>query len=164
MLRLKYALGLACYVGNLVLATPIDIQQGSSLDLNTIFQPSGSVTSPLNLTVSGDTQVQCDGASYGFDLDVVDCEEAKAYVPPNRDQVQWVERNTAWQKEHVPLPYRAMGRKATCYVQTVLVGGATSARASANLVRNAAALLRNRCYAAGKLQGGIATNIGKEIS
>ena len=178
MLRLKYVLGLALYVGNLVLATPISPfainttpstpptgnDQSLSLDLNSIVPSNESVTLPLNLTGSQDTHIQCDGASYGFDLDVFDCEEAKAYVPPGRDQVQWVERNTAWQKEHVPLPYRAMGSKATCYVQPVLVEGATSASASANEVRNAAAMIRAKCFAGGKLQGGMATKIGKEIS
>ena len=163
MLRLKYALGLASYVGNLVSAAPFVDVRMPSLDLNSTVPSNRSVSLPLNLTGSEDTHIQCDGASYGFDLDVFDCEEAKAYVPPGRDQVQWVERNTAWQKEHTPLPYRAMGSKATCYVQPVLVEGAASAKASANEVRNAAAMIRNRCFVGGKLQGGIATKIGKEI-
>ena len=167
MLRLKYVLGLASYVGHLALATPIGthyVSNGQSLYLNSILPSNESVTLPLNLTGSRDTQIHCDGASYGFDLDVFDCEEAKAYVPRGRDQVQWVERNTAWQKEHVPLPYRSMGSKAACYVQPVLVEGATSARASANEVRNAAAMIRGTCFAGGKLQGGMATKTGKEIS
>lgn len=172
MLRLKYILGLASYVGNLVLASPlmtpsintILVDNGQTLDLNTILPSNESVTLPLNLTGSQDTHIQCDGTSYGFDLDVFDCEEAKAFVPRGRDQLQWVERNTAWQKEHVPLPYRSMGNKATCYVQPVLVEGATSARASANEVRNAAAMIRGTCFAGGKLQGGMATKIGKEFS
>ena len=164
MLRLLYALALACYVSNSVSATPLVNVQDSSIYLNSILPSNGSVTLPLNLTGSEDTHIECDGASYGFDLDVFDCEEAKKYIPPGRDQVQWVERDTAWQKEHVPLPYRSMGSKATCYVQPVVVEGATSAKASANEVRNAAAMIRNRCFVGGKLQGGIATKIGKEIS
>ena len=174
MLRLKYTLGFASCVCNLVLATPlgpvssrqdppVDIQR-STLDLNSIFPSNGTVGLPFNLTGSEDTHVQCDGASYGFDLDVLDCEDANTYVPPGRDQIQWLERNSTWQKESVPLPYRAMGSNATCYIQAVLVEGAASAMASTNEVRNAAAMIRRKCYAGGKLQGGIATKIGKELS
>ena len=166
MLRLKYTLAFASYVGNLVLATPITknvylSSLNSSLDLNSIMPSNETVTLSLNLTGSEGTHIQCDGASYGFDLDVSDCEEAKKYVPFGRDQVQWVERDTTWKKEHVPLPYRVMGSKATCYVQPVLVEGAAFAKASTNQVRNAAAMIRNRCFAGGKLQGGIATKIGE---
>ena len=169
MLRLNYVLGLASYVGNLVSATPISTSPlgrvlGPSLDLNSFLPSNASVASPFNLTGSEDTHIQCDGASYGFDLDVSDCEEAMAYVPPGGDQIQWVDRDTHSQVGHVPLPYRAMGSKATCYVQAVLVDGAASAEASANEVRNAAAMIRGKCYAGGKLQGGIATKIGKELS
>ena len=174
MLRLKYALGLASYVGSLVLASPlaplstdqaspVDIPR-SSLDLNSIFRPNGTVGLPFNLTGSEDPHVQCDGAAYGFDLDVLDCEDAMAYVPPGRDQIQWLERDTTWKQKYVPLPYRAMGSNATCYVQAVLGEGAASAMASTNEVRNAAAMIRSKCYAGGKLQGGIATKIGKEPS
>ena len=163
MLRLKYALGLASYLGNLVLAAPGSNGPDSSLYLNSITPSNESVTLPLNLTGSEDTHIECNGASYGFDLDVSDCEEAKAFVTFGRDQLQWVERNTPWQKEHVPLPYRAMGSKATCYVQPVLLEGATSAKASTNEVRNAAAMIRGKCSVGGKLQGGKATKIGKEV-
>ena len=166
MLRLKYVLGLASYVGNLISATPIALVgngQGSSLDLNSYLPSNGSAESPFNLTGSEDIHIQCDGASYGFDLDVSDCEEATAYVPPGRDQILWVERNSTSKEKHVPLPYRSMGSKATCYVQAVLGDGAASAEASANEVRNAAAMVRGKCYAGGKLQGGIATKIGKDF-
>lgn len=169
MLRLTYTLGLASYignlwVGNLVLAGPVGNGQGSPLYLNSIMPPNGSVTLPSNLTDNRDIHIRCDGASYGFDLDVFDCEEAKKYVPFGREQVQWVERNTAFVKQYVALPYRSMGSKAKCYVQPVVVDGATSAKASTNEVRNAAAMIRGTCFAGGKLQGGIATKIGKEIS
>ena len=117
---------------------------------------------PLNVTGSKDVHIQCDGASYGFDLDISDCEEATAYFPIYPDQVQWAERDTGSQKQIFPLPYRAMGNKASCYVQPVLIDGATSAKAAPNEVRNAAAMIQDRCASGGKLQGGRATNIGKK--
>lgn len=179
-MSLKYVLGYALYVGTLVLAKPVEPPSASSvpdsaggaielhppsdpvaLTLEPTSASSDSITWP-NVTGGNSIHVQCDGVSYGFDLDIVDCEEAKAYVPPSPDQVQWAERHTGWQKQIFPLPYRSMGNKASCYVEPILISGATSARANLNEVRNAAAAIRNRCAFGGKLQGGIAINIGKE--
>ena len=105
--------------------------------------------------------IQCNGSLYGFDLDIGDCEEAKAYFPASSDQAQWATRHTGWQKDIFGLPYRAMGDKALCYVQPVIIDGASSAKATPNQVRNAAAMIRHKCASGGKLQGGIATNIGE---
>lgn len=131
-----------------------------ALSLNLTSASNGSVPS-FNVTSDNNEHVQCDGASYGFDLDIGDCEQAKAEVPPSAEEFQWAERQTGWQKEIAALPYRTMGEKASCYVQTVLIGDATSAKASLNQVRNAAALIRHVCASRGKLWGGIATKIGE---
>lgn len=172
----KYALGYASCIGTLVLAKPLALNSSEAyksslytklslpsdlqaLDLNSL-SPSNGPTASLNVTGGPDLHIQCDGASYGFDLDIEDCERAKAYVPPGSEQVQWAERHTGWQKRIMPLPYRSMGDKAVCYVQPLLVDGATSAKASFNDIRNTAAAIRHRCFSGGKLQGGIATNIG----
>ena len=142
----------------------MELQRPPDLLNSTLYASSASNESVTSLDVTGDNdiEIQCDGASYGFDLDISDCEEAKAYFTANPDQFQWAERHTGWQKQIFPLPYRAMGNKASCYVQPVLSSGATSARATPNEVRNAAAAIRHKCYSGGKLQGGIATNIGKK--
>ena len=173
----KYALGVAFYIGSRVLANPILQRPGFNmssagdhiiqtsdplpLDLKPTSASNPSPT-PLNVTSSKDVHIQCDGASYGFDLDISDCEEANAYFPIYPDQVQWASRHTGSQKQIFPLPYRAMGDKASCYVQPVLIDGATSAKAAPNEVRNAAVMIRDRCASGGKLQGGMATNIGKK--
>ncbi|KAL9077235.1 MAG: hypothetical protein Q9161_000501 [Pseudevernia consocians] len=120
---------------------------------------NASVTA-FNVTGAEDIHIQCDGSSYGFDLDVVDCKEANAYVPSSPDQVLWAESQTGLQEKIFALPYRAMGDKAMCYVQPLLINGTSSARATPNQVRNAAAAIRLNCASGGKLQGGIATNIG----
>ena len=173
---LKYALILTSYIGTLVLANPVHfhtidnvtiIQAHPASDFLTLdlepTSPSDESTLP-SVTGNQDTHIHCDGASYGFDLEIFECEEAKAHFPVDGNQVQWAERHTGWQKRIFPLPYRAMGNKASCYVQPILIDGATSARASPNEVRNAAVMIRSRCYSGGKLQGGIATNIGEEMS
>ena len=179
-MSLKYSLIYTGYIGTLVIGNPTThlARQlvNSTLDPTPNFR--NGTLHMLNETVNGtpymlnetvasldvagidDIHIQCDGASYGFDLDIVDCEKAKAYIPASSKQVQWAERHTGWQKEIFLLPYRAMGNKALCYVQPILIDRATSARANTNQVRNAAAAIRDECYSNGKLQGGIATNIG----
>lgn len=131
-----------------------------ALASNLTSASNGSVPS-FNVISDNRVHIQCDGASYGFDLDILDCEQAKAEIPANAEEFQWAERHTKWQKEIFALPYRSMGDKASCYVQTVLIGNAGSAKASLNQVRNAAASIRHKCASGGKLRGGIATNIGE---
>lgn len=169
---LKYALVYAVYLGTLVIGNPTTLLARQLVNVTfvgpTPALPNGTLymlnetVASLNVTGGNDIHIQCDGASYGFDLDIVDCEEAKAYIPVSPEQVQWAERHTGWQKEIFLLPYRTMGDKALCYVQPVLIDGATSARANPNQVRNAAAAIRHKCASGGKLQGGIATNIGRQ--
>ena len=167
---LEYILGYALCLWTVVLATPqglpipagglANIRVLGNQSLNPMVMFNESVTS-FNVTADNEIQIQCNGSSYGFDLDINDCEEAKAYFPASSDQVRWATRNTGWQKIIFPLPYRAMGDKALCYVQPVIINGASSAKATPNQVRNAAAKIRHECFSGGKLQGGVATNIGE---
>lgn len=132
-----------------------------SIVLPLAFNQNPASNTSVNGTRNNNMRIQCDGASYGFNLDIDDCEQAKAEIPASADEFQWAERHTGWQKRIETLPYRSMGDKASCYVQTVLIGNAASAKASLNQIRNAAASIRNTCASGGKLQGGIATNIGE---
>ena len=173
---LKYALGYASCVGILVLAKPLELRSGPNiagsvarlhpssdliaLNLDPIPTSNQSLMSLQDAEDKG-IRIQCDGSSYGFDLDIYDCEEAEAYFPADSHPALWAERHTGWQKEIVfPLPYRSMGDKALCYVEPVLVDDATSARATPHDVRNAAVAIRHECASGGRLQGGIATDIG----
>ena len=176
---LKYVLTLAFCLGTLVLATPVSLHKNATvsgkstnqvnpvINLASNFGPILNDESSTSLSAASsaeDIQIHCNGASYGFDLDMSDCEQAKAYLASSPDEVQWPERHTGVEgveNQGPPLPYRSMGDNASCYVQPVLMDGATAARASPNHVRNAAAMIQNRCFSGGKLQGGMATNIGK---
>lgn len=155
-MSLKYALFYTSCLWILVLPKPLTRNHQRDATILT-----ASVTS-FNVTGDEDIHIHCDGSSYGFDLDITDCEEAEAYVPFSPDPVWWAERHTGWQKKIFPLPYRAMGDKGMCYVQPVLINDASSAQATPNQVRNAAAAIRHKCASGGKLQGGIATSIGKK--
>ena len=175
-MTLKYTLGCALYVGSLVLARPAVVDPDLNISDSTIkvnslpvyalsvlpttALPIEPITS-LDITGGEDIHIQCDGPSYGSDLDISDCGEANAYLAAGSDQYQWAERHSGSQKESLALPYRSMGDKASCYVQPVLINGASSARATFDEIRNAAAMIRGRCFSGGKLQGGMATKIGK---
>ncbi len=170
---MKYALSLASCLGSLVLATSVSLHVNATVsgnptnrvnpntNLTLDLDSSEVITSPSVTSSEEDIHIQCNGASYGFDLDISDCEQAKAYLESSPGEVQWAERHTAEQNQGIPLPYRIMGDNASCYVQPVLMDGAPAAKASANQVYNAAAMIQNRCFSGGKLQGGMATKIGK---
>ena len=167
----KYALAYASYISTLVLAKPIgslgpipDPLQASAQneDLYPLSMSNDSATSS-DLKGEQDIHIECDGSSYGLDLDITDCELAKAFVPPSLEEILWAERYTGSLKRYQPLPYRSMGEKATCYVEISLINGATSGKASTSQMRNAAAMIRHQCYSGGKLQGGVATNIGMKF-
>ena len=156
----KYALGYTFYLLTLVLAKPLQTSTQSG-DLYPLSMSNDSATSSNTLGFEN-IHVECNGASYGSDLDITDCELAKAFVPANSEEIIWAGRN-GMVKQYHPLPYRSMGSKAICYVETSLIIGAGTAKASTNQIRNAAAMIRHRCYSGGRLHGGIATNIGMKI-
>ena len=162
-MSLKYALAYASYILTLVLAKPLGTSgPRAGGDLYPLSMSNDSATSS-DLQGDENIHIECNGSSYGFDLDITDCELAKAFVPANSEEIVWAERHTALLKRYQTLPYRSMGEKAVCYVETSLINGATFAMASTNQIRNAAVMIRHQCYSGGRLQGGIATNIGMKI-
>jgi len=71
------------------------------------------IVSSLNATVSNaPMRVECSGPSYGYNLNLVDCEDAKSYIAFDSRQFTFAQRHTP---EFVkgggifPLPYRLMG-------------------------------------------------------
>ena len=166
-MSLKCAVAYASCILTVVLAKPLGFPGSMPTALQASTQSDGlyplsmsndSATSDLK--IYDNIHIECNGSSYGFDLDITDCELAKAFVPASSGEILWAERSSRSLKQYSPLPYRSMGEKAICYVETSLINGATSGMASTNQIRNAAAAIRHQCYSGGRLQGGIATNIG----
>lgn len=116
----------------------------------------------LNASEENAFNIRCDGETYGYNPNIIDCESAKDYLLP--DTKIWVfgERHTGLPEDIVPLPYRVMGDRGLCYVQAVLIGDHITARASLNSLRQAAASLVVQCATSVVSQGGIATRIGKK--
>ena len=129
-----------------------------ALDLDPTRETNDSLAS-----FSGENlHIQCDGYSYGTGLNLSDCQEAIAFFPASFRQVQWAERHTGLPEQTFPLPYKAMSNFGSCYVQPVLVNGASSATASPDQVRYAAAAILNQCATSETVVGGNATNIGEK--
>ena len=115
----------------------------------------------LNASAENRFNVHCDGATYGYNPNIIDCEQAVDYLIPDTTIWTFGQRHTGLPEVTVPLPYRIMGDRGLCYFQAILVGDSTTATASIDMIRRAAQSLVLQCAAGGESQGGIVTNIGK---
>ncbi|KAL6717282.1 hypothetical protein ACLMJK_005197 [Lecanora helva] len=108
------------------------------------------------------TFVECDGATYGFNLDLNDCEDARNNVPYKSQQFTFAQRHTSAfvKKKMYPLPHRTMSDKGSCYVDINLEEGQSTGHSSLGQVQIAADAIISRCVKNGIPQGGIAHNIG----
>ena len=123
--------------------------------------PSNAFPPPHDTSAGNNLNIRCDGETYGYNPNIIDCESAKEYIDPETTIWTIGERHTGLPEITVPLPYRIMGDKGLCYIQPVLIGDHTTAKASLNMVRRAATALIMQCAISTVAQGGIATNIGK---
>lgn len=147
-------------------ATPFQPTKDSAMKLSdtpNLVKPIFALnTSVLPVDSSGENtfNIRCDGETYGYNPNIVDCEGAKEYLLPDTTIWTWAERHTGLPNT-VPLPYRIMGDRALCYIQATLIGDHRTAQASTNMLRQAGAALVLRCATNTVSQGGIATEIGK---
>ena len=155
---------LTLVIGFVKLCSPLHLRRDDTLTF--LGTPNIVKTVPsLNVSINtpGDNSftIHCDGDTYGYNPDIRDCEAAKENLAP--DSTIWTmgERRTGLPPDTVPLPYRVVGDRGFCYVQPVLIGDHKTAKASINMVRQAAANIIVRCATDTSSQGGIATNIGK---
>ncbi|CAF9941111.1 hypothetical protein IMSHALPRED_002431 [Imshaugia aleurites] len=146
-------------------ATPFQPTKDSAMKLSdtpNLVKPIFALnTSVLPVDSSGENtfNIRCDGETYGYNPNIVDCEGAKEYLLPDTTIWTWAERHTGLPNT-VPLPYRIMGDRALCYIQATLIGDHRTAQASTNMLRQAGAALVLRCATNTVSQGGIATEIG----
>lgn len=164
---LKNPLLLVLSCGFLVSAIPLELTENSASKLSPIpnivkpiFSSSASIP-PLNASAENAFNIRCDGETYGFHPNIVDCEGAKEYLMPDTRTWTFGERHTGLPANVLALPYRIMGDRGLCYVQAVLIGDHTTAKATLSMLRRAAAALVLQCATSLVSQGGIATNIGR---
>ncbi|KAM0796759.1 hypothetical protein BDR22DRAFT_824859 [Usnea florida] len=124
-----------------------------------LFPSNASIQDP-NPSSGNELDIQCDGANYGYNPSISDCEGARSDIPPDSEQLIFGERHTGLPESTVSLPYILMGDKAECYFQPINIGDGATARASLYQIRNAASALFLKCASNNPSQGGIVKNIG----
>ena len=152
----------------IVSATPFQPTADHTSELSATPNIIGPVTlsnasiPPLDASEENGLNIRCDGETYGYNPNIVDCEDAKEYLLPDTKTWTFGERHTDLPADILPLPYRVMGDRGLCYIQTVLVRDHKTAKATLSMLRRAATALVVQCATSVVSQGGIATNIGKE--
>ncbi len=157
----------------------MDLSNLTSLDL--LGSSDGSIQA-FNASNRGGYDIRCDGAKYGFNPSLSDCEGARSYIVPDSEQLNFGERHTGLPESTFPLPYVIMGGtfgqvedmsvrslsnspcvpdKAECFFQPTNIGDGATARASLTQIRSAASALLLKCAFSDPSQGGIVRNIGK---
>ena len=161
---LQVPLLLVLWFGFLVSALPAQDNASALLVTPNLVKPTVfSNASIPTLDASGENafNVRCDGEMFGYNPNILDCESAKEYLLPDTKMWTFGERHTGLPADTVPLPYRIMGDRGLCYIQAVLIGGHTTAKATLNSLRGAAEALVVQCATSVISQGGIVTGIGK---
>ena len=158
---------LLLFVGFIISAAPRQSSADSASklsetpDIVKALFPSNASIPPLDTSAENIFIIRCDGETYGYNPNIRDCEGAKEKLVPDTKIWTLAERRPDLPVDTVPLPYRVMGNRGLCYVEPVLIGDHTSAKASLNMIRQAASALVLQCAVGITSQGGIATNIGK---
>ena len=91
------------HVQNMALSTA---PNATSLDL--LF-PSNVPVEELDAPSARSLSIHCDGASYGFNPSLADCEGARSYIAPDSNKITFGERRTGLPDTTFPLPYMIMG-------------------------------------------------------
>ena len=93
---------------------PLQIVNENSLNLPVSNFPASTVLNTSTPTIASDPSanylVECNGALYGFNPNIADCERAAASIVPDGDQITWGERHTGL-GDVFPLPFAVFGGK-----------------------------------------------------
>ena len=100
-----------------ILSTPLQGPDGQTIELSTaqnvtslelLFPSNASIQDP-NASSGRGLDIQCDGARYGFNPSLSDCEGARSYIQPVSEQFIFGERHTGLPSSTFALPYMIMG-------------------------------------------------------
>ena len=88
-----------------ILAKPLQMTtEGSASPPNHIDVPPA-----LNISAQNAMSIECNGALYGFNPNIADCEGAAQSISPDSDQMLWRERETGVRGDYFPLPFVVFG-------------------------------------------------------
>lgn len=114
MLLCSVARVLLFWIGATV-GKPLHIQDGQQLmtpllaSLRNLMFLGNSSASLVNTSSKNAFDIKCDGSVYGFNPNIADCEQAKSYIVPDSDQLEFGERHTGLHQDVFPLPYAIFG-------------------------------------------------------
>ncbi len=86
----------------------VDLSTANLTSLELLGSSDGSIQE-LNASNRGGYDIRCDGAKYGFNPSLSDCEGARSYIVPDSEQFIFGERHTGLPGSTFPLPYVIMG-------------------------------------------------------
>ena len=116
-LRRAFSLLSLCAVA--VLAKPLQMINGDTLSpsvsdlVDAAFVPNSSTSiSAVDTSTMNALITQCDGALYGFNPDIADCQGAAHSIMPDTDQLIWGERHKGLDIDFFPLPFAVFGGKS----------------------------------------------------
>ena len=100
-----------------ILAKPLQITSGNaprqSVSANLIDAAFASdvstSTSALNNSAQNSMSIDCNGALYGFNPNIADCQGAAQAIVPDIHQTIWGERHTGLPGDVFPLPFAVFG-------------------------------------------------------
>lgn len=92
-----------------IFTTTNPLQPPTDPPIQLILPSSLNASSSDNGNGNGKLYVDCNGPSYGSNLDLVDCLDAREYVIYNAKQFAFAQRHTGQEEATYPLPYRLMG-------------------------------------------------------
>lgn len=103
-----------------ILAKPLQIAAEKTpspfLSLSLIdaaFVSNTSTGSPaLNTSAENALSIECNGALYGFNPNIADCEGAARMIEPNSEEIIWGQRHTGLPRDTFPLPFAVFGGKS----------------------------------------------------
>ena len=94
---------------NVHAVTTVDLSMAPNLtNLDLLGSSDGSIQE-LNASNGGGYDIRCDGAKYGFNPPLSDCESARSYIVPDLEQLTFGERHTGLPESTFPLPYVILG-------------------------------------------------------
>ncbi|KAL8703602.1 MAG: hypothetical protein Q9201_003227 [Fulgogasparrea decipioides] len=104
----------------------------SNFTSGAVVEKSTDLTQPS--TTNDKFGITCDGSKYGFNVDPNDCLTGLDRFIRRRDVIRFAERDSPQRTEDmIPLPWRWMGGKPSCYIQPVLKPGVRVASGDNNL-------------------------------
>lgn len=100
----------------MILATPLQMMSDETASpsvspnlIDVAFASNISSMTPALDTSAENYMVVCDGARYGFNPNIADCEGAVQSIDPDSDQMVWGERHSRLPVEYFPLPFAVFG-------------------------------------------------------